>query len=186
MTVHVLPAIVAILLGLTVTGAVDVATSSGSTHVVMWLAFAFSLALVARDAILGGTFLRSDDGESGRLPIEIRQGDIQIRFWQFEPVATTVAILLGLLAEQALDMRANGNDPNAAITGAMWAAFALSLFLALGGHLSRRPRHRRKRRERRERRRERSEQWEEMGEEIEARVEQIFEDIEQRFRGRPH
>ncbi len=180
MTVHVLPAVVAILLGLAVSGALDVTTSSGNTHVVMWLAFAFSLALVARDAVLGGTFLRSDS-ESGRSPLQFRQGDLQIRFWQFEPVATTVAILLGLLAEQAVDMRSNGNDPSAAISSAMWAAFALSLFLAIGGRLSRRPRHRRKRQERRERR---AEQWEEMGEEFEARFEQIFEDIEQRFRGR--
>ena len=75
MTVHFLHAVVAILLGLVVSGTVDVTTSSGNTHTVMWLAFTFSLALVACDAVLGGTLFCSD-GETGCSPLQFRQGDL--------------------------------------------------------------------------------------------------------------
>lgn len=178
MTVHILPAALAILVGLVASGAVDATTSGGSTTAVPWAAFAISLVIVARDTMLGGSFL-PEPGRLPRLPVEVREGDVRVRFWSFEPVATTVAIMLGLLASQAVDFRAGGNDPAGGVTGVVWAAFALSLFMALGGRLAPRPRRRRKSREEWERR------GEEIGRTIEARVEEVVEEIQRRFGSGP-
>lgn len=178
MTVHILPAALAILVGLVASGAVDATTSDGSTAATPWAAFAISLVIVARDTVLGGSFLPRADRPL-RLPVEVRQGDVRVRFWSLEPVATTVAILLGLLAAQAVDFRAGGNDPSGGITGVVWAAFALSLFLAMGGRLAPRPRRPRKSREDWERR------GEEIGRTIEARFEEVVDELQRRFGDRP-
>ncbi len=171
------------MLGLVASGAVDPVYDGGGTHGLVWFSFGLSLALVARDTLLGGTFFSRDETDEGRsrVPLRIREGDLQIRIWQFEPVATTLAILSGLLASQAVDMRAAGNALDGDVASALWAAFALSLFLTIGGRLRPRPRGARRRRRQRKRE-ERQQRWDEFGDEIEARVEEIFDDLQQRFR----
>lgn len=177
MTISVLPAIVAILLGLLASGAIDFTTSAGNTHAEAWIAFGITLAIVVRDTLLGGSFRpspREDNGERfrGLLPgLEIQGADLRLRIWQFEPVATTLAILLGLLTFQSIDfVNADGGATDWA-----WTVFGLSLFLALGGRLNRRPgrrtRHRR--------------HAQEAANEFEARVHEIFDDIQGGFRPQP-
>ncbi|HJN92931.1 MAG TPA: hypothetical protein QGF05_09445 [Dehalococcoidia bacterium] len=182
MTIQLIPATAAVLIGLIASGAVDPTYSGGDTHGLAWVAFGLSLAIVARDTLLGGSFsIRPERGELlDRAPLQLREGRLQIRIWQFEPVATTLAIMLGLFASQAVDMRSGGNLPDGDVTGGLWAAFALSLFLTIGGRMSPRP-GKRLRRRREEARAAGAERWDEMGDEIEARVEEIFEDLAQRF-----
>jgi hypothetical protein len=134
-------AILAILLGLLATGAVDFLSDDGSAQPLAWLAFVLVLAIVARDTLLGGTLLPGGRGETpaarGRLPgLELREGQVRLRAFDFEPVATTLAIILGLLASGAIDF----HDGNGGGSAWAWTAFALSLFLATGRRLNRRPR----------------------------------------------
>lgn len=198
MTIQLIPAAIAVFIGLIASGAVDTTYDGGGTHGLFWAAFALSVVIVVRDTLLGGTFLvRRERRELlDRSPLQLREGRLQIRIWQFEPVATTLAIMLGLLASQAVDMRADGNLATGGVTGGVWAAFALSLFLTIGGRMSPRPgKRRRRQREREEQREQRrqqrqearqagAEQWDEVGDEIEAGVEAIFDDLQRRFRER--
>ncbi len=192
MTVQIVPAAIAVILGLIASGAVDATYDGGGTHGLAWAAFALILVLVARDTLLGGNFLAPFEGDEirKRLPLQLSEGRLQIRVWHFEPITTTLAILLGLLASQAIDFRDGGNNPNGEITSVVWAAFVLSLLLTIGIRLSPRPgrgeRHRQRRERRREERRAREEEsgrrGDDVGDEIEARFEEIFDDLQQRFR----
>ena len=173
MTISLLPALIAVLLGLLASGAVDFVGDSGNTHADAWTAFALALLLVARDTIFGGTLWPRRRGEARqslndlRAIFELHGADLRlgIRVWSFEPVATTLAILLGLLTTQAIDfINANGDASAWA-----WAVFALSLFLTIGGRLNRRPN-----RERDERR----QAWKRAAGGFEARFGQFFENLE--------
>ncbi len=196
MTISLIPAVIAILLGLLASGAIDFVQSDGGTHPDAWTVFALALILVARDTLLGGSFRphrssgdNNNDGNDGnndrneaaanwRSPlrnIEVRGGDVRIRIWSFEPVATTLAIITGLLAVQAIDF----TNADGGTTDWGWTAFALALFLTIGGRLSRRPRHRRGKRRRRWRDAER------VAGEFEAHVEEVIDEVERAFSQRP-
>lgn len=174
MTVSLIPAVLAVLLGLLASGAIDFLDSE-ETHPVAWAAFALALALVVRDSLLGGSFLPGGgSGWGGRrrpgLPgLEVRGGDVRIRVFDLEPVATTLAILLGLLVTQAIDFL--GADGGTTAWG--WAVFALSLVLATGARLRPRPRRQPQRRA-----------WEHVAEEVQTRVEGVLNDIANELRGK--
>ncbi len=178
MTISVLPAVVAILLGLLASGAIDSTTDAGNTHAAAWTAFAITLAVVARDTLLGGSFKPAFDADTGErlrglVPgLELRGSDLRLRIWQFEPVATTLAILLGLLTFQTIDF----TNAAGGATDWAWAVFGLSLFLAMGARLNRRPGRRGRLRRR---------AWEAAVHEFEARVEEAFDDIQSGFRRPP-
>lgn len=140
----------AVLLGLLASGAVHFLDAEGDAKVPAWIAFALALLIVARDTLLGGRFWRTDVLAQGRLPgLELRDGQVRLRLFDFEPVATTLAIILGLLASGVLDFA----DGRGGASAWAWTAFALTLFLTLGGRLTRRPdpERGRRRREREER-----------------------------------
>jgi len=144
MTLHLVGVAMAVLVGLFATHAMDYVDSAGTTHPLGWLVFAAALGLVARDAVLGGSFrLRQGGPRREDLPrLSVDRGDprVRIRLAQFEPVATTTAILSGLLASGAIDF--SGADGGTTAWG--WSVFGLALFLALGGRLAPRPRRKRK------------------------------------------
>lgn len=125
--------VIAILLGLLATGAVDFLSDAGNTAAIGWVPFALALLLVARDTIFQGRFR---DGFSDRVPgLDLSSGQVRLRAFDFEPVATTLAIITGLLASGAADF----HDGNGGASAWAWSAFALSLFLAIGGRLNKRP-----------------------------------------------
>ena len=125
--------IIAILLGLLATGAVDFLSDEGNTAAIGWVPFALALLLVARDSIFQGRFR---DGLSDRVPgLDLNEGRLRLRAFDFEPVATTLAIITGLLASGA----ANFHDGNGGASAWAWTAFALSLFLSIGGRLNKPP-----------------------------------------------
>lgn len=126
--------IIAILLGLFATGAVDFVNDDGNTKALGWVPFALTLVLVARDTLFRGRFR---DGLSDRVPgLDLNEGQLRLRAFDFEPVATTLAIITGLLASGAVDFY----DGNGGGSAWAWTAFALSLFLSIGGRLNKRPR----------------------------------------------
>ena len=135
----------AVLLGLLASGAVDFLDAERDATAAAWAAFALALLIVARDSLLGGRFSRTGVLARGRLPgLELHDGQVRLRLFDFEPVASTLAIILGLLASGALDFA----DGRGGASAWAWTAFALALFLTLGGRLNRRPdaeRHRRRR-----------------------------------------
>ena len=142
MTINILPAVIAVLLGLLVTGAVDFVQADGDTHPDAWTAFALALLLVARDALFGGAFFpfrRPAGGGALRPAVHLSAGHVRIPVRRFEPIATTLAILLGLLVTGAVDFGPLGEGAGA--WG--WTVFALSLALSIGLRLSPRPRRRR-------------------------------------------
>jgi hypothetical protein len=177
MTISLLPALIAVLLGLLASGAVDFVTDSGNTHADAWTAFALALLLVARDTLFGGALWprRRDDArkivDDLASKFELHGSDLRlgVHVWSFEPVATTLAILLGLLTSQAIDFTNANGDPSAWA----WAVFALSLFLTIGGRLNRRPN-----RQRDERRAEHRRAWKRAAGGFEARFGQFFENLE--------
>ena len=172
MTLNLIPAVTAILLGLLASGAIDFADADGDTHAVAWLAFALALALVARGVLLGGTIPVPRNRSALRdLPVEVRDGDVRIRFTglrSLEPVVTTLAILLGLLTSHAIDFL----DEGGGASSWAWTVFALALFLTLGGRIG--PRQRRRRHRERER----------MAGEMEARIQEIIDTIDREIRRR--
>lgn len=191
MTLHLVPATLALIVGLLAGRAVDF-QDGGGVHPLAWAAFALALALVARDTLLGGSFIPHRDeagGFAGPLArsagarrhgghfIDWSQGDVRIRIVRLEPVATTVAILLGLAASQAV----NFSDAAGGTTGLGWAAFALSLFLALGGRLTPRPRRPNRRATARRSNDSQRRTWEAMGDEFEARVAEAVEELRRGF-----
>ena len=181
MTISLLPALIAILLGLLASGAVDFVGDSGNTHADAWTAFALALLLVARDTLFGGTLWPRRRSEARRslddfrAIFELHGADLRlgIHVWSFEPVATTLAILLGLLTTHAIDfINADGDASDWA-----WTVFALSLFLTIGGRLNRRPN-----RQRDERRAEHRRAWRRATGGFEARFGQFFDNLEHQGR----
>jgi len=126
--------IIAALLGLFATGAFDFVGEDGGVQPLGWAPFVFSLVLVARDTLFWGSF------RAGRRPgvpgVDLHDGQIRLKLFDFEPVASTLAIITGLLASGAIDFL----DDNGGGSAWAWAAFALALFLTIGGRLNRRPR----------------------------------------------
>lgn len=138
-------ALAAILLGLFATGAIDFTGDDGDPRLIAWIPFALIMVLVVRDTIFEGSFR---EGPRDRLPgIDLRDGQIRLRIFDFEPVATTLAIITGLLASGAIDFQ----DGNGGGSAWAWTAFALALFLSIGRRLNRRPRSRRRKQEQKER-----------------------------------
>ncbi len=177
MTLSVLPAATTVLLGLLVVGTLDFLDSDGDTHWVAWVAFGLATAIVARDTLLGGGLLPFGRGDETRrrpqiLGLELHGADVRLRVPRFEPIATTLAILLGLLTTQTIDFANSQGDA----TAWGWTVFALSITLVTGMRLSPSPR-RRKRAEQRQRR-----DWEGLAREFEARAGEIINDIETQFR----
>ena len=138
MSITVGPApIIAVLLGLFATGAIDFTDDEGSVRALAWAPFVFALILVARDTVFQGSFR---DGRRGGIPgLDLHDGQIRLKLFDFEPVATTLAIITGLLVTSAIDFQ----DGNGGGSAWAWSAFALALFLTIGGRLNRRRRPRR-------------------------------------------
>lgn len=133
---------VAALLGLFATGALNFVDDGGSVRPLAWAPFVLSLILVARDSVFQGSF---GAGLRDRVPgLAVRDGRVRLLIFDFEPVATTLTIITGLLAGGAIDFL----DGNRGGSAWAWSAFALALFLAIGGRLNRRPRPSRRRGER--------------------------------------
>ena len=138
-------ALTAALLGLFATNAIDYTGADGEPRLIAWLPFVLVLVLVLRDTVFEGSFR---DGPRNRLPgLDLRDGQVHLRIFDFEPVATTLAIITGLLASGAIDF----HDGNGGGSAWAWTVFALALFLSIGGRLSRRPRSRRQEQEHDER-----------------------------------
>ena len=78
MTIQLIPAAIAVLIGLIASGAVDATYDYpfGGAHGLVWAAFALSLVIVARDTLLGGNLLgRPERGELlDRSPLQLREG----------------------------------------------------------------------------------------------------------------
>ncbi|MCY3918445.1 MAG: hypothetical protein OXG38_01400 [Chloroflexi bacterium] len=126
----------AALLGLFVTGAIAYSGDGGEPRLIAWLPFVGALALVARDSFFQGSFRNRP---SGRVPgVRLRDGAIHLQLRDFEPIATTLAILTGLLAADAIGF----HDANDGGSGWAWSAFALALALSIGWRLGPRPRRR--------------------------------------------
>ena len=106
------------------------------------------------------------------LGLELHGADVRLRVPRFEPIATTLAVLLGLLTAQTIDFAGSQGDA----TAWGWTVFALSITLVTGMRLSPAPR-RWKGAERRQRR-----DWERLAREFEARAGEIINDIETQFR----
>ena len=137
MTLSVLPAATTVLLGLLVVGTLDFLDSDGDTHWVAWVAFGLATAIVARDTLLGGGLLPFGRGDETRrrpqiLGLELHGADVRLRVPRFEPIATTLAILLGLLTTQTIDFANSQGDA----TAWGWTVFALSITLVTGMRLS--------------------------------------------------
>ncbi len=175
MTISLLPALIAVLLGLLASGAVDFVGDSGNTHADAWTAFALALLLVARDTLFGGALWPRRRSEVRHLlddlvsKFELRGADLRLglNIWSFEPVTTTLAILLGLLTTQAIGFINADGDASAWA----WTVFALSLFLTIGGRLNRRPNRKRDERHR---------AWKRTAGGFEARFGQFFDNLEGR------
>ena len=124
----------AALLGLFVTGAIAYTGDAGDPRLIAWLPFVGALAIVARDSVFQGSFRNRP---RDRIPgIALRDGAIRVHISDFEPIATTLAILTGLLAAGAIGF----HDGNGGGSGWAWSAFALALALSIGWRLGRRPR----------------------------------------------
>jgi hypothetical protein len=129
-------AVTAVLLGLFVTGAIAFTGDDGAPRPIAWLPFVAALALVARDSFFQGSFRNRP---RGRVPgVQLRDGAIHLQIRDFEPIATTLAILTGLLAAGAIGF----HDANGGGSGWAWSAFALALALSIGWRLAPRPRRR--------------------------------------------
>ena len=140
MTLRLIPAALAILFGLIAAGAVDYLTDSGGAGAIAWTVFALSLVVVARDTLFGGSYVPALGEAKERLSriIVVRGGNVRVRFWELEPVATTIAIITGLGANSAIAFQtAEGGG-----TAWAWACFGMSLFQFLGGRLGPSPRRR--------------------------------------------
>ena len=126
----------AALLGLFVTGAIAYSGDGGEPRLIAWLPFVGALALVARDSFFQGSFRNRP---RGRVPgVQLRDGAVHLQLRDFEPIATTLAILTGLLAAGAIGF----HDANGGGSGWAWSAFALALALSIGWRLGPRPRRR--------------------------------------------
>ena len=126
--------VVAALLGLFAVGTVDFLGEGGNARPLAWATFVLTLLIVSRDALFQGSFrARLRD----RIPgVRVREGQVRLMIFDFEPVATTLAIIMGLMASGA----ANFQDGNGGGSAWAWTALALALFLTIGGRLNRRPR----------------------------------------------
>lgn len=147
MTLSLIPAALAVLLGLLASGAVDFSDARGSTEPLGWVVFGLAVSLVARDTIMRAAG-RADGGEERArrrlvLPLELRDGDVRVHLVRLEPLGATLAVLLGLLAAEAVDF----TRPDGGTSDWGWAAFALSLALTLGWRMGRRKGRRRRERD---------------------------------------
>lgn len=134
--------VVATLLGLFVVGAIDFIGAGGNARPLAWALFVLTLLIVSRDTLFQGSFRA---GLRDRVPgVRVREGQVRLMIFDFEPVATTLAIITGLLASGAIHFL----DGNGGGSAWAWTAFALALFLTIGGRLNRRPRPARRRQSR--------------------------------------
>ncbi len=135
-------AVTAALLGLFVTGVIAFTGDDGGPRLIAWLPFVGAVAIVARDSVFRGSF-RNRPRE--RIPgIAVRDGAIRLHVSDFEPIATTLAILTGLMAAGVIGF----HDANGGGSAWAWSAFALALALSIGWRLGRPPRRRDRERER--------------------------------------
>lgn len=131
--------VVATLLGLFAVGAVDFLGQGGNARPLAWATFVLTLLIVLRDTVFQGGFRA---GLRERIPgVRAREGQIRLMIFDFEPVGTTLAIIMGLLASGAT----NFHDGNGGGSAWAWTALALALFLTIGGRLNKRPRPSRRR-----------------------------------------